>query len=160
MAVKIRLTRIGRHKDPIYRIVVAESKYARDGRFIEQIGFYNPSKPLSEATIEEEIALKWLCQGAQYSDTIKAILSEKGIIAKAKDIKSTLPAKEKVAKTSCPKDEEALKKAKQEKSLANKEAKAQKAERLKKQAEAKAQKEAEEAAQTANEEAPAEAQGE
>ena len=88
MAVKIRLTRIGRHKDPIYRIVAADHKYARDGRYIEQVGYYDPSKGIENATVNEELVIKWLNQGAQYSDTIKAILTNKGLIKKAKETKS------------------------------------------------------------------------
>ena len=82
MAVKIRLTRIGRHKDPFYRIVAADSHFARDGRYIEQIGYFDPEKGVEEAVIDEELALKWLNNGAQPSDTVKAIFSRKGINAK------------------------------------------------------------------------------
>ena len=82
MAVKIRLTRIGRHKDPLYRIVAADSHYARDGRIIEQVGYYDPSKGIQNATIDEELALKWLGLGAIPSDTVKAIFNRKGINAK------------------------------------------------------------------------------
>ena len=84
MAVKIRLTRIGRHKDPFYRIVAADSRYARDGRYIEQIGYFDPEKGVENAVVDEELALKWLGLGAQPSDTVKSILSRKGIVAKAK----------------------------------------------------------------------------
>ncbi len=83
MAVKIRLTRIGRHKDPFYRVVAADSHYARDGRIVEQIGTYDPAKGLKAAEINEELALKWLANGAIPTGTAKAILSDKGIIAKA-----------------------------------------------------------------------------
>lgn len=82
MAVKIRLTRIGRHKDPFYRIVAADSHFARDGRYIEQIGFFDPNKGVENASIDEELALKWLEQGATPSDTVKAILNRKGLLAK------------------------------------------------------------------------------
>lgn len=82
MAVKIRLTRIGRHKDPFYRIVAADSRMSRDGRYIEQIGTYDPSLKENKATINEELALKWLNNGAEPTDSVKAMLSEKGIIAK------------------------------------------------------------------------------
>lgn len=60
MAVKIRLTRIGRHKDPFFRVVAADSHFARDGRIIEQIGYYDPAKGIENAVIDEELALKWL----------------------------------------------------------------------------------------------------
>ena len=82
MSVKIRLTRIGRHKDPFYRIVAADSHFTRDGRYIEQIGTYDPAKGIKGAEINEEIALKWLNDGAQPSDSVRAMLSEKGIMAK------------------------------------------------------------------------------
>ena len=87
MAVKIRLTRIGRHKDPFFRIVAADSRYARDGRYIEQIGYFDPEKGVENAVIDEELALKWLGLGAQPSDTVKAILSRKGLIKKAAEAK-------------------------------------------------------------------------
>ena len=82
MAVKIRLTRIGRHKDPFFRIVAADSHFARDGRYIEQIGYFDPQKGIENATIDEELALKWLKAGATPSDTVKAMFSRKGINAK------------------------------------------------------------------------------
>ena len=82
MAVKIRLTRIGRHKDPFSRIVAADSRYARDGRYIEQIGYFDPSKGVENAVIDEELALKWLNNGATPSETVKAMFNRKGINAK------------------------------------------------------------------------------
>lgn len=78
--VKIRLTRTGRHYDASYRIVVADSHYARDGRIIEQVGFYDPHA--SEIRVDEEKVLAWLAKGAQPSDTVKSILSKTGVIAK------------------------------------------------------------------------------
>ncbi len=78
--VKIRLTRTGRHFDPTYRMVVADSRYARDGRFIEQVGFYDPIT--DEIKLDEEKIMSWLNKGAQVSDTVKSILSKHGIIAK------------------------------------------------------------------------------
>ena len=78
--VKIRLTRTGRHFDPTYRIVVADSHYSRDGRFIEQVGFYDPMT--DEIKLDEEKIMSWLNKGAQVSDTVKSILSKHGIIAK------------------------------------------------------------------------------
>ncbi|MDY4848906.1 MAG: 30S ribosomal protein S16 [Bacilli bacterium] len=84
MAVKIRLTRIGRHKDPFYRIVASDSRCGRDaGAYIEQIGYYDPSKGVENAVINEELALKWLTLGAIPSDTVKAMFNRKGINAKA-----------------------------------------------------------------------------
>ena len=87
MSVKIRLTRTGRHKDPSYRIVAADSRYPRDGRFIEQIGYYDPSDVNNAAKIDEEIALKWLSAGALPSDTVRALFSRAGIMAKFNDLK-------------------------------------------------------------------------
>lgn len=95
MAVKIRLSRQGRHESPFYRIVVADSRFTRDGRYIEQIGYYDPAKGIENAHVNEEIAIKWLNCGAQYSDTIKAILKSKGLIVKAKELqKANSPKKE------------------------------------------------------------------
>ena len=82
MSVKIRLTRIGRHKDPFYRIVAADSRFARDGRYIEQIGTYDPANGVDNADINEELALKWLKNGAIPSDSVRAMLSRKGIMTK------------------------------------------------------------------------------
>lgn len=80
MAVKIRLRRMGAKKAPFYRIVVADSRYSRNGRFIEEIGTYNPLSKPSEVTINEESAKKWLSDGAQPTDTVKEILKKQGII--------------------------------------------------------------------------------
>ncbi len=82
MSVKIRLTRIGRHKDPFYRIVAADSRFARDGRYIEQIGTYDPALGIEKAEINEELALKWLNSGATPSDSIRAMFTKHGIMAK------------------------------------------------------------------------------
>ena len=82
MAVKIRLTRIGRHKDPFFRVVAADSHFARDGRIIEQIGYYDPAKGIENAVIDEELALKWLKAGAVPSETVKAMFNRKGLNAK------------------------------------------------------------------------------
>ena len=87
MAVKLRLTRIGRHKDPFFRVVAADSRYARDGRYIEQIGYFDPEKGIENAVINEELAVKWLLLGAQPSDTVKAIFKVKGLNAKAVEAK-------------------------------------------------------------------------
>ncbi len=87
MAVKIRLTKIGRHKDPFYRVVAADSRYARDGRIIEQIGYFDPNKGVENAVIDEDLALKWLGLGAQPSDTVKAIFNRKGLLKKAAESK-------------------------------------------------------------------------
>ncbi len=98
MAVKIRLTRIGRHKDPFFRIVAADSRFARDGRYIEQIGYFDPEKGVENAVIDEELALKWLEQGATPSDTVKAMFNRKGILAKHAGAKAPKAPKEKKEK--------------------------------------------------------------
>ena len=82
MSVKIRLTRIGRHKEAIYRVVVADSRFARDGRYVEQIGYFDPSKGEENADINVEAALKWLEKGAQPSDSIRTLFTKKGIMQK------------------------------------------------------------------------------
>lgn len=84
MAVKIRLTRIGRHKESIYRIVVSDGRFARDGRIIEQIGYFDPTKGDGIVNIEEDKAISWLQKGAIPSDTVRTLLSKQGIIEKAK----------------------------------------------------------------------------
>ena len=84
MAVIIRLTRTGRHAKPFYRIVAADSRYCRDGRYIEQIGYYDPAKGIDSAVVKEDLAIKWLVSGAQASGTVKAILTSKGLVEKAK----------------------------------------------------------------------------
>ncbi len=78
--VKIRLTRMGKKKAPSYRIVVADSRSPRDGKFIEQIGTYNPMTDPAEVVIDAEAAKKWLANGAQPSDTVKALLKKNGIL--------------------------------------------------------------------------------
>ena len=80
MAVKIRLRRVGAKKAPAYRIVVADSRYPRDGRFIESLGTYNPLANPSEFSIDEEKAKIWLKNGAQPTDTVKVLLKKQGII--------------------------------------------------------------------------------
>jgi len=80
MAVKMRLRRMGAKKAPFYRVVVADSRYPRDGRFIEEIGTYNPLTNPSEIKIDGEKAKKWLDNGAQPTDTVKSLLKKSGII--------------------------------------------------------------------------------
>ena len=82
MAVKIRLKRMGSKKSPFYRVVVADSRSPRDGRFIETIGTYNPLLNPAEVSINEELALQWLANGAQPSDTVRNLLSQQGIMKK------------------------------------------------------------------------------
>ena len=95
MSVKIRLTRIGRHKDPFFRIVAADSRFARDGRYIEQIGYFDPDKGVENAVIDEELAIKWLKLGATPSDTVKAMFNRKGLLAKHSGEKAPKAKKEK-----------------------------------------------------------------
>ena len=80
--VKLRLKRMGAKKQPSYRIVAADSRAPRDGRFIEIVGFYNPRTNPATIKVDEEKALKWLNDGAQPSDTVRAILSEAGVMKK------------------------------------------------------------------------------
>ena len=80
MAVKIRLRRMGAKKAPFYRIVVADSRFPRDGRFIEEIGTYNPLAEPSEVKIDAEKAVKWIKNGAQPTDTVKSLFKKNGIM--------------------------------------------------------------------------------
>lgn len=80
MAVKLRLKRMGAKKNPFYRIVVADSRSPRDGRFIEAIGYYDPTTVPANVKINEESALKWLSEGAIPSDTVRNLLSKAGIM--------------------------------------------------------------------------------
>ena len=80
MAVKLRLKRMGSKKSPFYRVVAADSRSPRDGRIIETVGYYNPTKNPAEVKIDGECALKWLKNGAQPSDTVRNILSREGIM--------------------------------------------------------------------------------
>ncbi|OPJ55632.1 30S ribosomal protein S16 [Alkalithermobacter paradoxus] len=82
MAVKIRLRRMGAHKKPFYRIVVADSRSPRDGKFIEEIGYYNPVSNPKEIKIDDEKAVKWLNTGAQPTDTVKSLFKKNGIMEK------------------------------------------------------------------------------
>ena len=80
MAVKIRLRRMGAKKAPFYRIVVADSRSPRDGRFIDEIGYYNPvAKPEAEVKVNEEKATKWLKNGAQPTDVVKRLFNTVGL---------------------------------------------------------------------------------
>ena len=82
MAVKLRLKRGGSKQRPFYKIVVADARSPRDGRFIDSIGTYNPIPAEYEVSIDEEKAMYWLSNGAQPTDTVRSLLSEKGIMAK------------------------------------------------------------------------------
>jgi small subunit ribosomal protein S16 len=78
--VKIRLRRMGAKKSPFYRIIVADSRSPRDGRFIEEVGYYNPMTEPVTLKVEEEKIQKWLASGAQPTETVKSILTKSGII--------------------------------------------------------------------------------
>ena len=78
--VKIRLKRMGAHKKPFYRVVVADSRTPRDGRFIDEIGYYNPNVEPSEVKVNEELAQKWLSSGAQPTATVSRLFKEAGIV--------------------------------------------------------------------------------
>ncbi|RBP68271.1 SSU ribosomal protein S16P [Alkalibaculum bacchi] len=80
MAVKIRLKRMGAHKKPFYRIVVADSRAPRDGRFIEEIGYFNPLTEPVQLKIDSDKAKQWLGNGAQPSDTVRDLFKKNGII--------------------------------------------------------------------------------
>ncbi len=85
--VKIRLKRMGAKKAPFYRIIVADSRSPRDGKFLENLGTYNPIKIPAEITIDEEKTLSWLKSGAVPTDTVKNILSKQGIMEKFHNLK-------------------------------------------------------------------------
>ena len=80
MAVKMRLRRLGAKKAPFYRVVVADSRSPRDGRFIEEIGYYNPLTNPAEIKIDAEKAKKWIANGAQPTETVKSLLKKSGIV--------------------------------------------------------------------------------
>ena len=80
MAVKIRLRRMGAKKAPFYRVVVADSRFPRDGRFIEEIGYYDPTKEPSGINIDAEKAQKWIANGAQPTDTVRVLLKKSDIL--------------------------------------------------------------------------------
>ena len=80
MAVKIRLRRMGQKKAPFYRVVVSDARSPRDGRFIEEIGTYNPLTDPATVKIDAELAKKWLGNGAQPTDTVRALLKKQGIM--------------------------------------------------------------------------------
>ena len=87
MAVKSRLKRMGAKQKPFYRIVAADARSPRDGRFIETVGTYNPVAQPAEVKIDKELALKWLNNGAQPTDTVATLLKKEGIMKEFKDSK-------------------------------------------------------------------------
>ncbi len=87
MAVKLRLKRFGSKSKPFYRIVAADSRSPRDGRFIENVGTYNPITEPAEININEEVAIKWLNEGAQPTDTVRSLFRKVGITKKFHEMK-------------------------------------------------------------------------
>ena len=96
MAVKMRLTRMGDKKSPFYRIVIMDSRVARDGAYIDKVGHYNPTSQPAEIVIDAEKAKKWIANGVQPTDTVKNILINQGILPKPTKLS---PAKTKVRKS-------------------------------------------------------------
>ena len=92
MAVKMRLTRMGDKKSPFYRIVVADSRKARDGEYVDLVGTYNPLKTPEEVKIDVEKAKKWIANGAQPTDTVKALLQKNGVMEEKKPAKKAKKA--------------------------------------------------------------------
>ena len=93
MAVKLRLLRMGAKRKPFYRIVAADSRVKRDGKYIELVGTYNPVVDPAEITINEEVALKWLKDGAIPTDTVKSLFNKKGINKKFHEMKYSKESK-------------------------------------------------------------------
>lgn len=89
MAVHLRLTRMGRHKRPFYRVVATDSRMRRDGRFLEVIGTYDPLKESDKASFKEDRVLDWLKKGAQPSDTVRALLRKTGIYKALQESKAS-----------------------------------------------------------------------
>ena len=87
MSVKIRMRRMGSKRKPFYRIVVADSRMPRDGRFIEEVGYYNPLTNPDEVKLEEDTIFEWLEKGAQPSDTVRSLLSKAGLMTRYHDAK-------------------------------------------------------------------------
>ena len=92
MAVKIRLKRMGAKKRPFYRIVVADSRFPRDGRFIEEVGYYNPIEKPAVVKIDKDLAMKWLSNGAIPTDTVRDIFSKEGVMKEFHESKMTKKA--------------------------------------------------------------------
>lgn len=93
MAVKLRLLRMGAKRKPFYRIVAADSRVKRDGKYIELVGTYNPVSEPAEINIKEEVALKWLSEGAIPTDTVKSLFNKKGINKKFHEMKHSKESK-------------------------------------------------------------------
>lgn len=148
MAVKIRLTRMGRKKRPFYRIVVTDSRAPRDGRYIENIGYYNPVENPPVVQINEDSVNYWLDQGAKPSDTVRSLMKKEGILFKRSLLKKGLDEAQLADEL---KKFEALK-IQQQQEVANKaEASKKEAEKAKAKAEAEAEAKKEEEAKAAKE---------
>ena len=106
MAVKLRLKRMGAKQKPFYRIVAADIRSPRDGRFIETVGTYDPIKKPAVVTIDEEKVMKWLNNGAEPTDTVRSIFKKEGIMAKfaASKVKTSKPKAKKEEKTTTKKE--------------------------------------------------------
>ncbi|WP_125605599.1 30S ribosomal protein S16 [Lapidilactobacillus bayanensis] len=87
MSVKIRMRRMGSKRKPFYRIVVADSRSPRDGRFIEEVGYYNPISKPEQLKLNEDVILDWLQKGAQPSDTVRNLLSSQGLMKKYHELR-------------------------------------------------------------------------
>ena len=98
MAVKMRLKRMGAKKRPFYRIVVADSRFPRDGRFIEEVGYYNPVENPTVVKVDKELAMKWFNNGATPTDTVRDILSKEGILKEFHEAKMASKKNEKAGK--------------------------------------------------------------
>ncbi|MBE6139740.1 MAG: 30S ribosomal protein S16 [Firmicutes bacterium] len=98
MAVKMRLKRMGAKKRPFYRIVVADSRFPRDGRFIEEVGYYNPIENPAVVKVDKELVMKWLNNGATPTDTVRDILSKEGILKEFHEAKMANKKNEKAGK--------------------------------------------------------------
>lgn len=92
MAVKIRLRRMGTKQTPFYRVVVADSRTARDGRFLESLGTYDPRRRPLGVAVDEDKALRWLQRGAQPTDTVRQLLGKAGIMRRFAELRAKPPA--------------------------------------------------------------------
>ncbi len=88
MTVRIRLKRMGARKDPVFRLVVADSRFPRDGRFIEEIGYYNPTANPPVIAVKEDRALAWLAKGARPSETVRVLLQRAGVTGRQRQARS------------------------------------------------------------------------
>ena len=106
MAVNLRMRRMGSKKRPFYRLVAADKRYQRDGRFLETIGYYDPMKKPYEFRVDREKVLNWLRQGAQMSDTVKSLLRKEGIVQEFNQQKASAKSHKKSKKESGSKEQQ------------------------------------------------------